>query len=145
MRDRTAPVATVPFVEHVGLRTDADTPVVHVPDDPRLRNHVGTVHAGALFTAAETASGREIVRLLGVLPVPVIPVVGTASMRYRAPAVGPVAAIATTVLSHDDIVAELATGGRPRRSVDTELTAEDGTVVARATFEWVFLGDTTAR
>jgi uncharacterized protein (TIGR00369 family) len=48
----------VPFNNFVGVRIstlDADGAVAEIPDDPRYLNHLGTVHAGALFLAAEVA------------------------------------------------------------------------------------------
>lgn len=48
----------VPFCNHVGVRVTVLAPdhgQAELPDRPELRNHFGTVHAGALFLAAEVA------------------------------------------------------------------------------------------
>ncbi|MTD58217.1 PaaI family thioesterase [Amycolatopsis pithecellobii] len=64
----------VPFVNKVGVRITelgAGSAVAEVPRQPDLTNHLGTVHAGALFLAAEVAcagafSGAVAPRILHV-------------------------------------------------------------------------------
>ncbi|MQY27419.1 PaaI family thioesterase [Nocardia aurantia] len=49
---------SVPFAVHAGVRTtelDNDHAVTEIPADPRLANHVKTVHAAALYLAADVA------------------------------------------------------------------------------------------
>ena len=56
--------AAVPFGAFVGVRItelDADHAVAELPDRPELRNHVKTVHAAALFLAADVASAVAFV------------------------------------------------------------------------------------
>ena len=51
---------TLPFARLLGISIDRigpGTAEVSMPDDAKLHNHLGTPHAGALFTLAETASG----------------------------------------------------------------------------------------
>jgi acyl-coenzyme A thioesterase PaaI-like protein len=45
----------IPFNSHLGLEVvevGPGTGVVRLPDDDRLRNHVGTQHAGGVFAEA---------------------------------------------------------------------------------------------
>lgn len=71
---RTIVDSMVPFCNLVGVRVTelrSDGAVAELPDRENLRNHMGTVHAGALFLAAEVAcaaafSGAMGPRLLGV-------------------------------------------------------------------------------
>ena len=56
--------AAVPFNSHLGLEYVSIGPgeaVVRLPDDEALRNHVGSQHAGGLFSAGEAASGGAFV------------------------------------------------------------------------------------
>lgn len=41
------------------LEMGPGTATVRLPERPELGNHVGAQHAGALFTAAEAASGGD--------------------------------------------------------------------------------------
>ncbi|WP_239396620.1 DUF4442 domain-containing protein, partial [Frankia sp. CiP3] len=55
---RTIVDSMVPFCNLVGVRVTelrSDGAVAELPDRENLRNHMGTVHAGALFLAAEVA------------------------------------------------------------------------------------------
>jgi len=55
---RTVVDTMVPFNNHVGVRVTeltADHGLAELPVRPELMNHFGTVHAGALFLAAEVA------------------------------------------------------------------------------------------
>ncbi|WP_344586933.1 PaaI family thioesterase [Actinomadura vinacea] len=50
--------SVVPFNNHVGVRVTElahARAVAEVADRPEMRNHLGTVHAGAMFLAAEVA------------------------------------------------------------------------------------------
>jgi acyl-coenzyme A thioesterase PaaI-like protein len=54
----------VPFAGHVGLEIESIVPgeaVVVLPERSELTNHVGSQHAGALFTLAENASGAAFI------------------------------------------------------------------------------------
>lgn len=53
-------LATIPYVVWHDIRVDADSGdevTVRIPFRPDLANYVGTFHAGALYTLAETVSG----------------------------------------------------------------------------------------
>jgi uncharacterized protein (TIGR00369 family) len=54
----------VPFAGFLGVEitnVSAGEATVMLPERAELNNHVGSQHAGALFTAAETASGAAFV------------------------------------------------------------------------------------
>lgn len=53
----------VPFLRKTGIRIREIEPgrvVTVLPADPGNLNHIGTLHAGALFTLAETAGGTLV-------------------------------------------------------------------------------------
>ncbi|ABW13347.1 hypothetical protein Franean1_3957 [Parafrankia sp. EAN1pec] len=55
--------AIVPFRRFVGIditEIDAERSVVEIPDRPDLTNQLGTVHAGALFLAADLAGAAAV-------------------------------------------------------------------------------------
>ena len=60
-------IRTIPLVATLGIEvrqavvTDAEVVAqTYLPDRPEQRNHVGGPHAGAMFTAAESATGAVI-------------------------------------------------------------------------------------
>eukprot|EP01041_Mallomonas_annulata_P024890 gene24889-biopygen17735 len=61
---------TVPFARHTGVVLDEvgdGSAIVSLPASAEILNHVATVHAGALFTLAETASGAAMAGALAGL------------------------------------------------------------------------------
>ena len=54
---------SVPFADHVGIELDTIDPgraIARLPERLDSTNHIGSVHAGALFTLAEAASGAAM-------------------------------------------------------------------------------------
>ena len=54
----------IPYNRHVGLEVlevGDGTAIVRLPEADVLKNHVGSQHAGALFSAGEAASGGAFV------------------------------------------------------------------------------------
>src|SRR3954453_14091755 len=88
----------VPFAGYLDLEItevgDGEAVVV-LPDRPELKNHVGSQHAGALFTAAETASGAAFVGAFAERMGDVTPLARSAEIAYEKIAKGPIEAHAT--------------------------------------------------
>ena len=58
----------VPFIDTVGLTIDEVLPgqaTARLTSRPEVHNHIGTVHAGALYTVGESASGAVVLGLFG--------------------------------------------------------------------------------
>ncbi|WP_250280735.1 MULTISPECIES: YiiD C-terminal domain-containing protein [unclassified Frankia] len=89
----------VPFGRFVGAditEVGPDRAVVEIPADRNLTNHLGTVHAGALFLAADIAGAAALAGALAPRLARVeYTVVRDARSIFRKPAVGRVRAIAT--------------------------------------------------
>src|SRR5918996_1103660 len=85
----------VPFVGHLGIEIVEVGPgeaIVRLPSRPELTNHVGSQHAGALFTAAETASGAAFVGAFAERLGEVTPLARRAEISYEKIAKGPIKA-----------------------------------------------------
>ena len=65
---------------------------VRLPDDDELRNHVGSQHAGGLFSAGEFASGAAFVGAFAERLGDVTPLARSASIEYLKLARGPITA-----------------------------------------------------
>lgn len=129
----TALTRNIPFCAHIGMQPAAAG--VALPDAPELRNHVGTMHAGALYTLGETASGAavmaELPELFGGLVV-----VKTASVTYRKPAKGAITAIGKLVEPTDAVRARLEAEGKAVFDVAVSLTDPTGLEVATMNVSW---------
>lgn len=129
----------VPFASHLELeitevREGAATVVL--PDRPELKNHVGSQHAGALFTAAETASGAAFVGAFAERMGDVTPLARSAEIAYEKIANGPITATATLGVDAAEAVATLDAEGKVEFHCEVELSDGDGQRVATATVHW---------
>ena len=129
----------VPFAGHLGLeitQVAEGEAVVVLPERPELTNHVGSQHAGALFTAAETASGAAFVGAFAERMGDVTPLARSAEIAYEKIAKGPIEASATLGMPKDEALTTLDRDGKVEFPCEVVLTDESGTQVATATVRW---------
>lgn len=128
----------IPFNQHVGL--EAAPPesgfLLALPDHGRYANHLGTVHAGALLTLAEAASGEFLARRFPD-PGQVVPVVRRLEAKFRRPGGGRLQARAR--VTEQQVAAwgeQLRARGRLSLSLPMEVVDAGGEVVMSALVEW---------
>src|SRR6478735_9320113 len=129
----------VPFVNYLGIEiteVSAGEATVVLPRRPELNNHVGSQHAGALFTAAETASGAAFVGAFAIRMGDVVPLAKSAEIDYEKIARGPIEANAKLGVSAAEALATLDAEGKVEFPCEIELVDGDGTRVATATVNW---------
>jgi uncharacterized protein (TIGR00369 family) len=129
----------VPFAGHLGLEitnVEAGKAVVRLPDRPELTNHVGSQHAGALFTVAEAASGAAFVGAFAERLGEVTPLARSAEIAYEKIAKGPIDAIAVLGVEKDEALATLDADGKVEFPCEVQLTDGSGLRVATATVHW---------
>ena len=129
----------VPFAGHVGVEITSiaeGESTVRLPERPELTNHVGSQHAGALFTAAETASGAAFVGAFAERMGDVTPLARSAEIAYEKIANGPIQATAKLGVDPAEALATLDSDGKVEFPCEVVLTDESGTRVATATVHW---------
>ncbi|HEX3324604.1 MAG TPA: DUF4442 domain-containing protein [Solirubrobacterales bacterium] len=129
----------VPFAGLLGLeiiRVTEGEAVVRLSERPDLTNHVGSQHAGALFTAAETASGAAFVGAFAERLGDVTPLARNAEISYEKIAKGPIEASARLGIPAADALATLDAEGKVVFPCQIELTDASGLRVATATVQW---------
>jgi acyl-coenzyme A thioesterase PaaI-like protein len=129
----------VPFAGYLGLEITIDAPgeaVVRLPERPELTNHVGSQHAGALFTVAEAASGAAFVGAFAERMGDVTPLARSAEISYEKIAKGPIEASAKLAVPAAEALATLDAEGKVEFPCEIELADESGTQVATATVHW---------
>ncbi|MFI6364218.1 YiiD C-terminal domain-containing protein [Nocardia sp. NPDC050630] len=138
---RTVSRDMVPFGRYVGTLITEISPeraVVEIPASNSVRNHMGTVHAGALFTAADIGGAAAFVGAAATRLNTVERLVlraGTAS--YRKPAVGRIRAIATVDQRELAEVLAATASNRFELSGKASLLDDADVVVAKFTFDYV--------
>ncbi|HEX3781783.1 MAG TPA: DUF4442 domain-containing protein [Pseudonocardiaceae bacterium] len=131
----------VPFGTHSGVEiTELGRyhAVVEIPDEPYLANHLRTVHAGALFLAADIAGACAFVGAAakGLSNVGSF-VLRDSRISFRKPALGRIRAVAT--MESRDIDAVLAATGPQRLDVDGRALLYDaaGVLVGKVALDYV--------
>ncbi len=131
-------VTKLPFNHLIGLELGdpGSDFLVSLPDDVKYTNHLGTVHASALFAVAEAASGLFLLRHFGA-DAGLVPVVRRVEAKFRKPGRGRVSARALVAPEEPSRwSAELARRGRVVASVPIEVVGADGETAVWATIDW---------
>jgi hypothetical protein len=129
----------VPFAGFLGVEVtslSAGEATALLPERSELKNHVGSQHAGALFTAAETASGAAFVGAFAERMGDVTPLARSAEISYEKIANGPIEAKAILGVPAEEALATLDAEGKVVFPCQIELTDAEGQRVATATVEW---------
>ena len=130
---------TLPFVRLLGISIDeigAGTSRVSLPDDPKLHNHLGTQHAGALFTLAETASGAAMAGGFAELILGLRPVAKESRIAYQKVARGATRAEGRVPGDLVALKAQLAQDGKVAFPVAVDIFDAEGTLAAQVTVDW---------
>jgi uncharacterized protein (TIGR00369 family) len=131
------PFATLVGVELVEVGDGHAT--ARLEPRPENLNHIATLHAGAAYTLAETASGAAMAGVFAERILEVRPVVRNATVSYRRPATATVVAVACVDRDPVALRAELDERGRVGLVVEVTLrNDEDGDdgVIATLSFDW---------
>src|SRR3954463_11673993 len=105
----------IPFNRHLGLVVEEVAPgrgVVTLPDGEHLHNHVGSQHAGGLFSAGEAASGGAVLgafaeHLGGLTPLAEDPSIDSPKIAR-----GPVTAVGPLDIDVGELLGKIEADGR---------------------------------
>ncbi len=127
----------IPFVSHVGIEERTGDTLQLSPAE-ETGNHVGTIHAAALFALAETQSGVYLQSLFPEYGVDeVLPLLRGSNLKYCAPATSTVYAVATTSIEEQEkFLSQFERKGRAGITVTVTLKDSTETVVMTGEFSW---------
>lgn len=129
----------VPFNSLLGLEILEIGPgraLVLLPERDQLTNHVGTQHAGALFSAGEAASGAAMLGALAGRIAELTPLARAARISYRKLATGPIRALATLREPQHDLEQRLTASGQVEFTIVVELLDDTEITVADMSVDW---------
>jgi acyl-coenzyme A thioesterase PaaI-like protein len=128
----------VPFIGTVGLRLDTITPghaVATLPSRPEVHNHMGTCHAGAVYTLGESASGGVVLSVFADLLPNAFIALKQATVTHTRAAPGDV--VATATLQGDPAQTRATYDQTGKVDFDVEVAFAVGeTDVARMVYTW---------
>ena len=131
--------AAIPYNRYIGLtvaEVGEGRGVVTLPAEDHLHNHVGSQHAGALFSAGEAASGAAFVGAFAEHLAGVTPLARSADIAYLKLAKGPITATGTLGATKEDLLSTLNADGKVEFPVDVALTDAEGRTVAEMHVQW---------
>jgi len=129
----------IPFNIHIGLEVvevGDGRGVVRLPDADSLHNHVGSQHAGALFSAGEAASGAAFVGAFAEHMGAITPLARHAEISYTKLAKGPITATGTLSAEKSALLERLEADGKVEFQVEVDLANAEGASVAQMTVDW---------
>lgn len=138
---------SIPFTRTVGIEITAmgeGTGTALLPDGDPRHNHVGSQHAGALFTAGETASGAAFVGAFAADMGGLTVLAEGAEISYRKLARGPITAQAELTRPRQELLDALEAEGRVRFPIAVSLRDEGGDEVASMEVRWYVRRDAPA-
>lgn len=129
----------VPFARHAGVKlshVEQGLARAELEQTAESVNHIGTQHAGALFTLGETASGGAMAGVFADRILSVRLIAGEAHIRYTRLAKGRIAAEARVVGARESLVAALERDGKVSFDVTVGMTDSEGREVATMRVSW---------
>lgn len=131
-------IINIPFNSHVGIaRSKREGFLLELRKEKLHENHLGTVHASALFTLAEATSGEFLIRERGDRE-DIGGVVRRASCKYSRRASGDLNSRVTTAVEEvDAAIRQVDMKGRALIAIRVDLLNEDDQVVAGFEFTWM--------
>lgn len=130
---------TVPFARFLGISVDGldrGTAVTTLPPLPQHNNLVGSVHAGVLFTLCESAAGAALAGALLPAIMQTRFIVRDVRIHFVKPVRGSLTARAALVEEAVQLLETLRASHRALARVDVTAHAADGSLVAKASFDW---------
>ena len=129
-------ITSIPFVKHIGI-TQSNETTLSLTNHKTVHNHIGTMHAAALYALAETQSGLFLQNTFRSQSDNVLPLLRHSSIKYKHPAESTVYAKAyadTDTL--EKFEKQFAHKGRATITVQVELSDADGQTVLIGEFGW---------
>lgn len=132
-------MSTLPLVSLLGIQIEeisCGTARVIMPANPKINNHLGSQHAGAVFTLAETASGAAMAGGFAELILDLRPVAKEARIQYLKVLKGSTRAEAKVEGNLAALKQSLQQDGKVAFPVQVAIFDEEGTHVAQIQVEW---------
>ncbi len=126
-------IKNIEFIKHLGIKQEGNSLTLEPREE--LLNHLGAIHAGALFTLAESQSGLTLIEGFGKVNVKAL--LRSSSIKYRAEATSKLTAIGS--INPKDIEkfnTQLNNKGRALIDVAVKVLNSEKHTVLTATFNW---------
>lgn len=132
-------VLEIPFNRFLGFKKSDENKdlIFKLEHDEKYLNHLGTIHASALFALAEASSGEFLFNQFVGCKLDIIPVVRKVEVKYSKPAIGTI--YSKTYFSETDrntILNELTNKNRVIIKVGVDILNATNEKLFVSTFDW---------
>ena len=126
-------IKNIEFIKHLGVKQEGNS--LTLEPKKELLNHIGSIHAGALFTLAESQSGLTLINQFAKTNVKAL--LRSSSIKYRAEAKGKIKASGYIEPKNiEKFTAQLEKKGRVLIDVAVKILDSNDCTVTTATFSW---------
>lgn len=130
-------IIDIPFNALIGLKESASEALLQLPNEAKYGNHLGTVHAAALFALAEASAGELLLQTFKMPIDTIVPVVRSAELSYKRPAKGAIYSYGKLLdVEPEKVIADLIEKNRVLFQVQIDLKDEEGILVFSSKFTW---------
>lgn len=129
----------VPFATHTGvelIENGDGTARARLEQRNEVSNHIQSMHAGAMFTLGEAASGAAMAGALAPVILDMRPVAATAQIGFLKIAKGTLTAHAQTSVPGADLLDRIRSEGKAAFDVVVSIRDENSDDVAEMTVNW---------
>ncbi len=131
--------AAVPFARHVGvtlLEIGDGTARASLEQREEVSNHIASMHAGAMFTLAEAASGAALAGALAPVILEMRPVAANAQIAFKKIAKGTLTAHAKASQDGASLISTIEEDGKVAFDVAVDVRDAEGDTVVEMTVNW---------
>lgn len=131
-------ILDLPFNQFMEISVSDEEPhALVLPRGERYTNHVGTVHAAALYALGEACCGHRLLLAIEGRTDRYVPLLRRSAVKYQKPAHG--ALIARPEAKDgaiEKLLSDLNERGRSLITIEAEIEDEKGEVVMAASYDW---------
>ena len=137
-------ITHLPFNLFIGIEKyeNKNDGIFQLPADPKYLNHVGTVHASALYALGEASSGEFLAQYIKLDKQSISPILRRADIKYRKPATGRV--YAKGIYKEEDWDKFHQSYQKKKKALiafQIDIINDENTVVATGHYEWFVSGE----
>lgn len=129
----------IPFANHVGvklLEIGDGSASAELDQRGEVENHIGSMHAGAMFTLGEAASGAALAGAFGPAILQMRPVAATAGITYKKVAKGLLTAHAKASLPAAELMQAIEDTGKVAFDIHVDIQDAEGDTVVEMVVNW---------
>jgi acyl-CoA thioesterase FadM len=131
-------VTDLPFNQLLGiLPSDKPEFLLMLAEDKKYTNHLGTVHAAAMFSLAEATAGQFMLNQFPDLQTGFVPVLRKAEVKYKKPGLGVLYSSARIGNENAaEIYQRILTQKRALFQLEVHITDSNNLLVFQGVFDW---------